>query len=78
MYLFETKKIFAKSCKLVLNAQFLENKYFNKLPLGLCRLILSRLYKYRAVDLSSRPPIFTVVHCMPQFAIPQLSINPFI
>ncbi len=27
-----------------------------KLPLGLCRLVLSCLQKYRAVDLSSRPP----------------------
>jgi hypothetical protein len=49
------KNFFSKSCKIILNAHFLENKFSNKLSLGLCRLVLSRLLKYRAVDLSSRP-----------------------
>jgi hypothetical protein len=41
--LFETKTLFSKSCKLFLNAHSLENKFSNKLPMGLCRLVLSCL-----------------------------------
>jgi hypothetical protein len=52
---FWDKNLFSKSCKLFLNVHFLENKFSNKLPLGLCRLLLSCLWKYRVVDLSSRP-----------------------
>ncbi len=37
------KNFFSKSCKLFLNAHFLEKKFSKKLPLGLCRLVLSRL-----------------------------------
>ncbi len=53
--LFETETFFSKSCELFLNEHFLQNKFSNKLSVGLCRLGLSRLWKYRAVDLSSRP-----------------------
>ncbi len=37
------QKLYSKSCKLFLNAHFVENKFSKKLPLGLCRLVLSRL-----------------------------------
>jgi hypothetical protein len=37
------KNFFSKNCKLFLNAHFLENKFSNKLPVGLCTLVLSRL-----------------------------------
>ncbi len=49
LYLFETKTFFSKSCKLFLNAHFLENKLSNKLPLGLCRLVFKPF-----VEVSSR------------------------
>ncbi len=49
------KNFFSKSCELFLNANFSQNKFSNKLLVGLCRLGLSRLLKYRAVDPSSRP-----------------------
>jgi DNA phosphorothioation-dependent restriction protein DptG len=37
------KNFLSKSCKLFLNAHFLENKFYNKLPVDLCKLVLSRL-----------------------------------
>ncbi len=37
------KNFFSKSCKLFLNANFLENMFSSKLPVGLYRLVLSRL-----------------------------------
>jgi hypothetical protein len=43
VYLFETITFYYKSYKLFLNAHFLEIKFSKKLPVGLCRLVLSRL-----------------------------------
>jgi hypothetical protein len=37
------KNFFSKSCKQFFTAHFLQNKFSNKLPLGLCRLVVSRL-----------------------------------
>jgi hypothetical protein len=37
------KNLFSQSCKLFSNTHFLENKFHNKLPVGLCRLALSCL-----------------------------------